>query len=154
MQKSVNQRESFKSGGEVNIYEMEAGRELDTLVAEKVMGLEPASGTRAMMVGVGAPPYYEGAEPGVFGLRHYSTDIAAAWEVWRQIAQRDRWSFQMIFLDALRWSVSTRTYGYGVLGNLEHALWSLEPVDICRAALKTVSQPLPEYEYKEEHING
>ncbi len=61
------------------VTELQAGRELDALVAEKVMGWKLAGGNAAMRA-VGAPPYYliDGMPR---GLPHLSADIAAAWGV-------------------------------------------------------------------------
>lgn len=57
---------------------MDAGREIDALVAEKVMGLDVFE-DQANYRGVGTIPH---ATTGRLGdLPHYSTDIAAAWQV-------------------------------------------------------------------------
>ena len=57
--------------------EMKAGRELDALVAEKVMGLSKG-GTDVNGVFV----YLDHIEGGIWtAVPNYSTDIAAAWEV-------------------------------------------------------------------------
>jgi hypothetical protein len=56
---------------------MEAGRELDALVAVRVMGFDAAHPTLAKM-GKAIRPYPLGN--GV-DVPHYSTDIAAAWQV-------------------------------------------------------------------------
>lgn len=61
---------------------MKAGRELDALVAEKVMGHrvteEPFDGGQ----GITGTSLFEHTEPGDYkALPHYSTDIAAAWDV-------------------------------------------------------------------------
>lgn len=70
---------------------MKAGRELDALVAEKVMGWKLEPYTRCIQVlpvEAGRPP--EGADTsklkpfnniGSYEIPHYSTAIAAAWEV-------------------------------------------------------------------------
>jgi len=67
----------------MRVDEMEAGRELDALVAEKVGGV-PTNMIGDWMVAVGAPPYYRfgGA---VRGLPDYSTDIAAILPVAEQV---------------------------------------------------------------------
>ncbi len=68
------------------ILAMEAGRELDALVAEKVMGWE----RRTYWVGSSHPEYHQEERQGLFGpeglkrvdrMHPYSTDIADAWEV-------------------------------------------------------------------------
>jgi len=64
----------------MKVDEMDAGRELDALVAEKVMGGVPTNAIGDWMVAVGAPPYYRFGGS-VRGLPDYSTDIAAAWQI-------------------------------------------------------------------------
>jgi hypothetical protein len=61
-----------------------AGRELDTLIAEKVMGRSFDTGVDHPVYGRGGLPPWGGFAPGVQGLSvvpHYSTDIAAAWQI-------------------------------------------------------------------------
>ena len=67
----------------MRVDEMEAGRELDALVAEKVGGV-PTNMIGDWMVAVGAPPYYRfgGA---VRGLPDYSTDIAVILPIAEQV---------------------------------------------------------------------
>lgn len=60
-----------ESGGET----MKAGRELDAEIAEKVMGL-PVQWREVRRVASAGGNYRE-----LVGTPHYSTDIAAAWEV-------------------------------------------------------------------------
>ena len=62
------------------ILKLEAGRELDALVAEKVMGLLVTNhGTAKIIYG---KVEVDGKEHVTFSpVRPYSTDIAAAWEV-------------------------------------------------------------------------
>lgn len=65
----------------------EPGRELDALVAEKVMGW---TGVHLVHGGTGTSSYYVGRTPrGVFVVRPYSTDIAAAWQVIEAMRQRN-----------------------------------------------------------------
>jgi hypothetical protein len=63
------------------------GRELDALVAEKVMGLNPK------LFNVLAS-YYEVATEGP-RLPAYSTDIAAAWLVVEKMHQHPKWVLQL-----------------------------------------------------------
>lgn len=111
---------------------MEAGRELDALVAEKVMGLhvEWRNGL-PMWVGKVLPgsPYV--LEDGLYGhtIESYSTEIAAAWKVGekaRAIRLENREP------DSLKgWRCSYN----GFLGTGETA-----PLAICRAALEAIEE--------------
>lgn len=99
---------------------MNAGRELDALVAEKVMGLQIKrfpDGTWLMHNG------QSGTE-----LFHYSTDIAAAWEVWKRISP------SILYKLGTGYEVyqSARDYEDGI--HLAHA--DTAPLAICLAALK------------------
>lgn len=60
--------------------EMQAGRELDALVAEKIMGYDVKWLPTALS---DSQPHYANSDEGSGWLycRHYSTDIAAAWLV-------------------------------------------------------------------------
>ena len=121
----------------MNIDELEAGRELDALVAEKVMKCKTAT---KEWNGVLHPfCCCDGSDheqrctyvPGM--LAYYSTDIAAAWEVVEKLFTLN--AFVEIGNDAFQWTVmviprSRRdcNYGYGETVHLA----------ICRAALKAV----------------
>ena len=107
--------------GMTAIDEMPAGRELDALVAEKVMGWDHYPSKHEIVPA-------------------YSTDIAAAWEVvekmrsddwWAQIAQdnTDIWDAKLWRGEPDRWFPTMETYG-----NAPTA-----PLAICRATLKTVN---------------
>ena len=136
------------------IREMEAGRELDALVAEKVMKSHRWTET---------PPDYDGkhgsdkilmpkdltwdeASPwlpprgpiGHINLHHYSTDIAAAWEVVEKIHSRG-WFADFCWRDdvcpgRVVWAIDFVTAaGKCVSADSESA-----PLAICRAALLAV----------------
>lgn len=61
----------------MNIDELKPGRELDALIAERVMGLERVTTPGGFTVGWRPKGINLGAAP----LDSYSTDIAAAWQV-------------------------------------------------------------------------
>lgn len=146
----------------VSIDEMPAGREMEGLVAEKVMGWErciptsvvdrPVSGVEH---GVGTPP-----EPckencryvGIPGPKpravfpYYSTDIGAAWEVVEKMKDNQNksdsygfsWNVELYYMgneheSGKEWSCIL----HGPAGSRE-GLGSTAPLAICRAALKAV----------------
>jgi len=135
----------------VSIDEMPAGRELDALVAEKVMGwcitawndgepwgnrevfppFEPINGIPADCDCIS---HSEAGEP-----PHYSTDIAAAWEV---IEKAFRSGFGLTYLEYLeppQWHCNSGLpcdeFGCDELC----ATANTAPLAICRATLKTVN---------------
>lgn len=108
---------------------MPAGREMDALVAEKVMGcwvkvrtLGTDSPTRLWSCGCTGEKSHNG--PAGSGLLPYSTDIAAAWEVVEKLAR----PLTLVFHHDGRWDC---TFAGG-----EHALGDTAPLAICRAAAK------------------
>ena len=112
---------------------MKAGRELDALVAEKVMGMRP--GTEDCWVDPASS--YGGQLP----LAHYSTDIAAAWAVVENIKSlhpddREELTFAMNYYPEDKiWRFGWESYGeFGQFsGDAETA-----PHAICLAALAAV----------------
>lgn len=93
---------------------MNAGRELDALIAEKVMG-DPLQLKMAL------------------GPRHYSTDIAAAWEVVEKL--RTAKYELLICTFSGKWSVDVLHTGKSIdVANADTA-----PHAICLAALNAVS---------------
>lgn len=76
---------------------MKAGRGLDRLVAEKVMGLEPSRVDDDMQAFTWrreflmAGDYFIITDEGTEALPHYSTDIAAAWQVVEALAKSPHW---------------------------------------------------------------
>ena len=115
---------------------MQAGRELDALVAEKVMGLNiryPTDGN------VPREPFYwakddDGYEE-PFACPHYSTDISAAWEVVEKLmGSGAMFGFVLSVLDDRHTTaVFSETAGHGYRGISEEA-----PHAICLAALKAM----------------
>ena len=87
-----------------------AGRVLDALVAERVMGwtgirqqqvqmAEPGGGVAPRPCWVGNPPDGSSPAPLVRHVRPYSTDIAAAWEVADRVASSGLiWSLRRLNL--------------------------------------------------------
>jgi hypothetical protein len=120
----------------MNYDTMPAGREMDALVAEKVMGLLIHAKHVCGMTGFGyeltdtcpgcrevrSGPFYD-------GKKRYSTDIAAAWEV---VLLRDDWWFDLAsFSRFTAWEVRIETDDSNFVGFADTA-----PLAICRAALK------------------
>lgn len=122
----------------------EAGRELDALIAERVMGatwenVSPAGRKKRLVTPEHATIGYKDsakAELMVIGygpngnLPAYSTDIAAAWLVVEKM--RERFSSWQRFAAALQADVS-----HAVPFTVSHSdVWRLaQPVNICHAAL-------------------
>jgi hypothetical protein len=114
---------------------MPAGREMDALVAEKVMGFvvmrhrdvdgqHIEHGPDEWMRGPdGEAPRYAYMVP----VDHYSTDIAAAWEVVEKL-KPDDWAFRVEVLDDGDWWASFSATAESWAGTV--------PLAICRAALK------------------
>lgn len=99
---------------------MEAGRELDALVAEKVMGL-PIEGTKLSQYSWTHPPY--------------STDIAAAWEV-AEAAKLFTKKMLVLAHDGRNWIVCEEVTPSGphhIYGSGDTA-----PLAICKAALEAI----------------
>ncbi|PZD95205.1 hypothetical protein DNH61_11640 [Paenibacillus sambharensis] len=67
---------------------MEPGRELDALVAEKVLGWKQCSVEGTAKIAYGKPSDFRDHEPRV-RIGDYSTDIAAAWEVVEKMRSND-----------------------------------------------------------------
>ena len=107
---------------------MNAGSELDALVAEKVLD--------SFVVHLGDVPHIQTASPlndmHFAPVPHYSTDIAAAWEVVEKMRQMH---LAQQFLTAFECSTPWRW-----------ALLSTEAfcLNVCRAALKAVASQQPE----------
>ena len=121
---------------------MKAGRELDTLVAEKVMGWEATADglywdarqkrTRLVLGSAIAKKREEmGIENGPGFVFAPSTDIAAAWEV---VEKADLWS--------LYGSIGDGPYRACIQFEDREGLMTADtaPLAICLAALKAVSQ--------------
>ena len=98
---------------------LEAGPELDALVAEHVMGI-PAEIIEA------TKPYRNPPE--------YSSKIAAAWQVVEKL-QSDGYSFMEFLWDGEGWSLEMGQGGHDVACDSYHRRL---PIAISRAALKAV----------------
>jgi hypothetical protein len=135
---------------------MEAGRELDALIAEKVMGIDPTAddqllydkryltkydakrilaGETSVGIVLSNDKSFNDVVKFLPGCPHYSTDIAAAWQVVEKMEQR---------LD-LCW-LGPGDVWVAVLGNGEEdyqygdAMAPTAPLAICRAALKAIGE--------------
>jgi len=113
----------------MQVDEMEAGRELDALVAERVMGAVPAHTPGDWMVAVGAPPYYRFGGS-VRGLPDYSTNIAAAWQVVERMSEQ---ALPCVMHDGQMWVGEFYCITYSHTAYAHTA-----PLAICRVALKAV----------------
>ena len=143
-----------------NVDKMEAGRELDALVAEKVMGWKwpddrcPICGWKyEVSVDKGCVPDNCSLRPAPeirecdkYGA--YSTDIAAAWKVVEKLVNSG-WCVGLLFDDNGHWALATDGTQNVPLGDgpediattffIEKELWcDTAPLAICRAALKAV----------------
>lgn len=133
---------------------MEAGRELDALVAEKVMGATwthqerwPGGPADIMKLPDGSGGVLaerrctDGRVLLAGGLRPYSTSISDAWEVVEKLAEHGFWlrlTFKtVVHDDDARWEAWFRCVQAGVRGDhVEHE--PTAPHAICLAALKAV----------------
>lgn len=115
---------------------MNPGRELDALIAEKVMGLEPWPEQRFNERAFKAPIVPFGQEPKPCSCPNYSTDIAAAWQV---VGRLDgQWTLDGH--EGIGWTAKF----YSSTGGLDAVVVRVEsraptaPHAICLAALKAV----------------
>jgi hypothetical protein len=129
----------------MNIDQMEAGREMDALVAKKVMGLDPRFPERMNIYRPeNSPvkfPVYRHVE--MDNIPPYSTSIAAAWEVVEKMRGNE-----------FHWAIHSRILFMSDTKNLPRAaFWRYlngyadrqgiaeaeeVPLAVCRAALKAV----------------
>ena len=115
---------------------MKPGRELDALVAEKVMGLEVMQSDYGPYLGVKDIRY---GEPGGGAfIRHYSTDIVYAWQVF------DKFPLNNLTKGAEGWVCR-----FGVSGPNKYGGFTISQYDakaetashaICLAALRAVGE--------------
>mgnify|MGYP001571535769 CR=1 FL=1 len=120
--------------------DLPAGRELDALVAEKVMGWKHYA--PAAVQEVWYPPNLHPSN-NVLGhsIPHYSTDIAVAWQVVEHL--KNKLHLQVILHwagdECPKWLCNLRADGYRSFQDQE---WQVEadtaPLAICLAALKAV----------------
>lgn len=127
----------------MNIDEMQAGREMDALIAEKIFGLKVE--WEIEYLGEQIPSSKQLAdkydENGILPL--YSTDIAAAWEVVEGVREK----FNLL-MNVHPYSLVAANGGYRVSVNdlhieLDYTTADTAPLAICRAALKALSPALP-----------
>jgi len=106
---------------------MEAGPELDWLVAKHIMGWKEGQKILESLSGVGIL--------GEKALPRYSTDIAAAWEI---VENRRRWgwTWKMTGITG-HWRVALYDEGFNFLAEARAAELT---VAICRAALLAVME--------------
>jgi hypothetical protein len=108
-------------------------RELDAVVAEKVMRLYDVH-----KAGNGEWVYRD--EKGFLTkLPHYSTDIAAAWQVVEKM--RMMWGEVALRTDGYRWEFDGYRWGFGWEGDegiWGHATADTAPEAICFAALEAI----------------
>lgn len=126
--------------GEIDIDKMEAGREMDALVAEQVMGwtgcVESVGAERntkttqelGSNVIACRPPKSKRNRP----LPRYSTDIASAFEV---LEHFDAWQLER---DSVHNSLTCTVHQYSVGDRDGWGSSTSAPLVICRAALKAV----------------
>jgi hypothetical protein len=124
---------------DAEINALPAGRGLDVLVAEKVMGLKPH---REDVPHAGTTCY----EPG--SPSRYSESIGAAWQVVEKLLtllKKDCLKFGLIspppgdFRNAQRWEAGLYEFAGGeIIGGVD-AQADTAPLAICRAALKVVA---------------
>lgn len=115
---------------------MEAGRELDALVAEHVMGYECVCSDEP----VDCPVHY--AED-LDTLLPYSTDIAAAWPVVERMREL-RWVFSLCTLNAGDFYCIFKVHEFSSRPSAIHdARADTAPHAICLAALRAVGVEVP-----------
>lgn len=128
----------------MNIDELQAGRELDALVAEKIMqlpGLERGDPNKYCGIIGHAHPQTEGEyyyrRDGFLSdsIPCYSTDIAAAWQVVEKTKLLD--GFYALWENDGMWCIA-EDMGYGDWSNYARA--ETASMTICKAALKAVEQ--------------
>jgi len=107
--------------------ELEAGRELDALVAEKVMGWKKLNDTGLS---------WRSPDEGFSNLPYFSTDISAAWQVVEKMRET-RWIEVHSTIDG-EWAAFYTPIGTTDMNQAihEYAKASTAPLAICRAALK------------------
>ncbi len=128
----------------MNEIKLEPGPKLDAIISEKVMGwtaAEDCSGQVAWTPPKGPPgtitlSFYEHSLP------KYSTDIAAAWEVFQKIHSMV-FSKRKAFMEEVQRLVSARANEHSALERdftmaWPDVFWQITPEIICLAALKAV----------------
>lgn len=118
---------------------MNAGRELDALVAEKVMGWSGIDKkwdyeTNESFLG-GKTPDWDGRQ--FYEVPHYSTDIAAAWLVVEKL-RTPNWEFQLDHTRFMIWHCRIETTAGEGSASSDSSQGETAPLAICLAALKAV----------------
>jgi hypothetical protein len=130
-----------------------AGRDLDALVAEKVMGFYVLPEKEIPGCDLGSTKLFCGKEPGIVPrwghmdrVKRYSTEIAAAWEIVLKkgcfhLVRLVGGSFRCTF-DDTRWAEGPSLWDDEVYESLpicvHEAIAETAPLAICLAALKAV----------------
>lgn len=112
-------------------------RELDALVAEKVMGwarLQPGNDEIGWKTGPGALD--------LSGLPEFSTDIAAAWEVVEEIRRRGLAPEIALLAYGKAWGVGFKSWRSNTTLTPANFVHASAPHAICLAALKAVGVEL------------
>jgi len=136
------------------ILNMPAGREMDALVAEKVMGwinVEKTTWSNFRADGTrfgggeelrGTPPNHYDINPVMYPVKNYSTDIAAAWQVVEKMQAAHEWYFHF----------GNKLYIFNIVDDngepeedhritlVAHNTSHTAPLAICRAALLAVME--------------
>lgn len=102
-------------------------REIDALVAEKVMGCDVV-GLNPGSVYWGKPECMKDEHSEHQDIAFYSTDIAAAWEVVNKMRSAHNWDFELVVTDG---GAHARFKGM-------HLFAETAPTAICLAALRAV----------------
>lgn len=111
---------------------MNPGRELDALVAEKVMGWTGIENDN-----LDGTDWYAGSPPGSEGhaeVPAFSTDISAAWEVVEEVNRKNVYGFRLHNPGNGVWEASWNVLAEGMSA----------PLAICLAALKAVGVEVSE----------
>ncbi len=126
---------------------MQAGRELDALIAEKVMGWTDVTKTPTMangLDGMGLPPHDGPPKNRMFSsFPAYSTDIAAAFEVVEKVSADYKWDFNCIYREPNdgKWAFGTYDRDGSFYPRNEAGT---APLAICLSALEAVGfNPAP-----------
>src|SRR3990167_9984414 len=113
---------------EIEIDKLEAGRELDAMIADRVMGFSFNSYGHSF-TGHGHPGWHA-----LDKLPAFSNNIAAAWQV-----------VEKMRLSPWRWfEMAHRPSGYmcNMTGNVQHSIYApTAPLAICKAAPKALEKP-------------
>lgn len=117
---------------------MKAGRELDALIAEKVMGLPEPD-----LKGHTIVPLPDSVRSEAWSkIPEYSTNIADAWLVVEKLKDKDlHFVFGTVVFDNLGGNRLTKNYGafFGALGErIEQIEAETAPLAICLASLKAI----------------